>query len=196
MTRKKERPSDNRTHQGSDRTEASIPSPTLKEDAAKTMTGDASSMVCFSVAHQLQAIPVAEVAEVIQPPPITGLFRLPDFIVGVVSLRGEILAVVDLARLSGLGETALLDRSRLIVVQDDSIRFGLLVDEILGSVTMEPAQINEIQAPGSPTWITGVSHLDDRPVAILDVTRIVASPAVAQVRSPGRASIPTNQIQD
>ena len=153
-------------------------------------------MVCFSVAHQLQAIPVAEVAEVIQPPPITGLFRLPDFIVGVVSLRGEILAVVDLARLSGLGETALLDRSRLIVVQDDSIRFGLLVDEILGSVTMEPAQINEIQAPGSPTWITGVSHLDDRPVAILDVTRIVASPAVAQVRSPGRASIPTNQIQD
>jgi len=175
--------------------ETVAPQRSATEDERRAHDVQEHAVVCFSVAGQLQAISVAQVAEVVQPPPITGLFRLPDFVLGAVSLRGEILAVLDLAKLSGVGETALLDQTRLIVVQAESVRFGLLVDEILGSLSLSPTAISEAQAPGSPAWIIGVANHDERPVAIVDVTRIAQSPTLDEVRSAGRAPVLTKREQ-
>jgi purine-binding chemotaxis protein CheW len=87
-------------------------------------------LVCFRVRDQELGIPIAEVRETIRIRPITRVFLTPPWLVGIFSLRGEIVPAIDLAPWLGLPRTIVGDESRLVVLRPQGKVLGLLADEL------------------------------------------------------------------
>ena len=138
--------------------------------------------VCFAV-HGLElAAPIDHVRETIAVRPITRVFRTPPSVAGIISLRGEIIAVLDLGALLGMQASARSDETRIVIVRHDGRDAGLLVDRL--------AQIREIAeediasppptlSPRVAAVLEGIVSLPDHPVCILDVRRIFDAPELA-----------------
>lgn len=104
-------------------------------------------LVCFRVREQELGIPIAEVRETIRIRPITRVFLTPPWLVGIFSLRGEIVPAVDLAPWLGLPSTPVVEESRLIVLRKQGKVLGLLADELADLRVLDP----EIVTPPPPT---------------------------------------------
>ncbi len=85
-------------------------------------------VVTFTLGDEFYALETQHVSEVIRVGDITPVPGAPSFLAGVINLRGEIVAVVDLRPLLGLGPRAVTDLSRILVLGDERIEFALLVD--------------------------------------------------------------------
>ncbi|MGH8426702.1 MAG: chemotaxis protein CheW [Gammaproteobacteria bacterium] len=88
--------------------------------------------ITFRVAHFSFVAAREEVKEVLSWPGVTRLPRAKPWLLGLTNLRGQLIAVSDLARWAGIGETARVNASRVIVVNHPEIPAGLLVDQVGG----------------------------------------------------------------
>lgn len=150
--------------------------------------------VSVLVAGETYGIPIADVQEIIGARPVTRVFHAPPALAGVTSLRGEILAVLDLATLLGRAEVAQSEvhGSRIIVVREHAgsrRRAGLFVDG-LGPVRDLPGGIASLVAP--PATISALLRpfvrglLAEPPLcAVLDVPALLDSPALAKLAGKG-----------
>jgi purine-binding chemotaxis protein CheW len=130
-------------------------------------------MVCFQVEGQQFGLPIGVVKETIERKPVARLFLVPDFVAGLINLRGEVVAVLELARLLGLsrrpdgldrpasvlptidgptepleGHHHPVDETRIIILRGAGTArapaAGLLVDR-MGSVrSIEPAEVRPV----------------------------------------------------
>jgi purine-binding chemotaxis protein CheW len=91
----------------------------------------------FSLGNEEYALDIAGVGEIIKLREITDLPRVPEFILGVISLRGIIIPVFDLRRRLKLGVAECTASSRIIVCQSGELSAGLLVDSITQVVRMD-----------------------------------------------------------
>ncbi len=88
-------------------------------------------LLCFELAGTPYAVPVERVREIVRMRPVTPVPRTPEVVCGVISLRGEIIELIDLRRRLGLESTEPSRRSRIIVIKtDDDEVAGLLVDAV------------------------------------------------------------------
>ena len=139
-------------------------------------------LVCFFV-HGLElAVPIEDVRETIGVRAITPVFHTPPSVAGVTSLRGEILAVLDLGALLGLAPNVRDEDSRIVIVKRGGREAGLLVDR-LADLRQIPDDV--IGAP-PPTLssraaavLSGVASLPERPIGIVDVDRVFDAPELA-----------------
>jgi len=83
------------------------------------------------MAHEQFGLPLASVREILVPPPITEVPRAARDILGVISVRGVIITVVDLRLRLGLDARAADKNTRILLVQRDDEVMGLLVDRVL-----------------------------------------------------------------
>jgi purine-binding chemotaxis protein CheW len=110
-------------------------------------------VVTFTLAGERYAVEarcVREVTRVGERTPVPGA---PDFLVGVVNLRGEILAVFDLRKFFGLAPGAVTEQSRILVLGGDRAEFGVLADEAHEVGTLRTADVLE-----PPASVAGVSR--------------------------------------
>jgi purine-binding chemotaxis protein CheW len=129
----------------------------------------------IEIAGTAFAVEAGLVQEVVRTPPITPLPGAPPFLVGVASHRGDVVAIVDLARLLGRGETQVRERSRLAVARSEGMIVGLLADEVLGLVKLPSASV---QPPPLGTedkeFISGVATVPET-IHLLDLRRALAT---------------------
>jgi purine-binding chemotaxis protein CheW len=146
--------------------------------------------VLLSVAATHYAIPEEFVTELERVPRITLVPRVPAWLCGVANLRGDIVSVIDLR--SYLGHPAYTPSSaRLLVVRllDEQFNTGLIVDAVDRIVTLHA---DDVKAPASPfegalaPFVSGVSTIGDRLVAVLDVDRLLRSPDIRQFDEPSK----------
>ena len=138
--------------------------------------GDARAVV-VRLGETEFGVDVAQVREVLRPPAVTRLPFPPPSILGIVSVRGTLVPVMDLGeRLLGVPADP---NGRLVVVRDPegSGQVGLLVDAVLDLIPMgdEVRETPEEVALSLPEgWITGVvSPAQDRLVTLLDLPRVL-----------------------
>jgi len=130
-------------------------------------------LVCFDLHGQEYAAPIEQVKETLTLRPITRVFLVPPWIAGIVNLRGDIVAVVDLAMLLGMPPTRITDDSRIVVALHDGHRAGILVDRM---AELRDADLAAMQPP-PPTLEAHVAELflgvitveDARPLRVLDL---------------------------
>ncbi len=154
--------------------------PSTDSDARQRTEVDS---ICFRVAGRLMAIPIEQVAEAVELPPISRLFHLPAWVLGLAPLRGDILLVLDLAGLFDLPGTDSED-SRVLVVRSKTVRWGVVVDDIMGAQKLIKAQGGAGQTPGIPSWSEGLFSDGTSPVLVLDMDRL-AQHIGSMVRSEG-----------
>src|SRR3984885_11045399 len=93
--------------------------------------GKRTEYLAFGLAGETYAVRIAQLAEILRPPPITEVPRAPSTVLGVISVRGKLVTVVDLRRRFHLPE-APIDRKSRILLGDlgKGEQLGLLVDEV------------------------------------------------------------------
>jgi len=108
-------------------------------------SGPRTEYLAFTLAGEVYAAPVSLVREIVKPPPLTPVPRAPDATMGIVSVRGQLVTVIDLRRRLRLAESPSSRRTRILLVEAPwGEQLGLYVDEVqqvyrLSDAEIEPA---------------------------------------------------------
>jgi purine-binding chemotaxis protein CheW len=138
--------------------------------------GKRTEYLAFSLAHDTFAIPLAVVAEILDLRPITGVPRAPRNVLGVVSVRGRLITVIDGRRRMALPESAPDRRTRILLLRAASDELiGLLVDEVLQVYRLADDQIEPATALGGEqaSHIAGIGRQDGALLILLDALALV-----------------------
>jgi purine-binding chemotaxis protein CheW len=141
----------------------------------------------FLLGGEEYAVAIDGVREVIKAPPITEVPRAPAGILGVITVRGEVVVVFDPRRRLGLGASALPEGGRVIVVHGSDGACGLVVDAVEGVVRLPPGALEPCPqglAAASAEAMVAIGHHRDRIFTVLDLGALVRRPGAA---AEGRA---------
>jgi purine-binding chemotaxis protein CheW len=133
-------------------------------------------VVGFRIGRETFGLPISIVREIVRVPEITSVPNAPDYIEGVINLRGRIIPIVDLRKRFGEKASEANKRNRIVVVEMESRVIGLIVHSASEVLRISPS---EIEAPhnvfqeGELNYITGVGKLNGRLVILLDLSRIL-----------------------
>ena len=117
--------------------------------------------LAFVLASEIYATRIAIVAEILRPPPITEVPRAPSPIIGVMSVRGRLVTVMDLRKRFSLPEAPLDARSRILLVDvGGEEHVGLIVDEVLQVYRLADAEVEPANVLGGeqPPHLIGVGR--------------------------------------
>lgn len=137
---------------------------------------DYHEFLCFRVCREQYAINIMEIKEIIKPREITEVPRSPDFIKGVLSLRGIIIPVFNMMRRLHLESVENSLRERIIVVSRGEELFGIQVDEVLqvvripeGSIEAPPAVLEGIDRD----FVLGIGRYSSGMLILLNMGSIL-----------------------
>lgn len=121
-------------------------------------------------------VPIKKVQEIIPMTEPTRLPQAPDFVEGIINLRGKIIPIIDLKKRFGMEPSELTAETRSVVIEIEGQTAGIVVDEVsevlrLSTDTIEapPTVIGGITAE----YLTGVGKVEDRLLILLDVDKIL-----------------------
>ena len=118
--------------------------------------------LAFSLAGEAYAAPVALIREILKPPALTPVPRAPRPILGIISVRGQLVTVIDLRRRLQLPETSPTGRSRILLADGaDAELLGLFVDDVIQVCRLAEAEIEAaVPALGGEVagYITGIAR--------------------------------------
>jgi purine-binding chemotaxis protein CheW len=134
-------------------------------------------LATFVLDREEYGVDVKQVQEIRRVGEITAVPRAPEFVRGVINLRGRILPVLDLKRKLGLGDVALERTARIVVVRTGDRMLGLLVD---GASQVLKVPVSRVEPPPDEVverggdYIRAVAKLDDRLIILIDLGRVLA----------------------
>lgn len=123
----------------------------LAPEPGKAQAADALEIVEFVLAHESYGVETSFVREIHSLTNLTPVPCTPAFVLGIVNLRGEIVSVIDVKKFFELPEKGLTDLNKVVVLQSETMRFGVLADAVLGVRRVPAAGIQ----PSLPT-LTGI----------------------------------------
>jgi purine-binding chemotaxis protein CheW len=144
------------------------------------MSGEVSArelhIVGFQVGRETYGVPITSLHEIVRVPEITTVPDAPDFMEGVINLRGKIVSVIDLRKRLGEKKVTSTRKNRILVVEHRGRLSGLIVDsasEVLkipaADIEPSPAALQE----GSLNCVTGLGKCRGRLIVLLDMTRLL-----------------------
>jgi len=133
-------------------------------------------VVGFRIGRETFGLPISMVREIVRVPEITTVPNAPDYIEGVINLRGRIIPVVDLRKRFGVKSAEPNKKNRIVVVELGARAIGLIVNSASEVLRIPPSEIEEphtVFQEGELDFITGVGKLNGRLVILLDLDRIL-----------------------
>ncbi|MCL2451046.1 MAG: chemotaxis protein CheW [Polyangiaceae bacterium] len=150
-----------------------IQSSVTTDKRAARRTGDVgprTEYLSFGLGGEMYAVQIAHVAEIFKPPPITEVPRAPRSVLGVISVRGKLLTVVDFRRHLRVPETPIDRRARILLADVGTGEpIGLLVDEVRQVWRLAPEEIEPAHVLGGeqPAHIAGIGRPEGGGVFVL-----------------------------
>ena len=149
---------------------------------------DTVRYLTFRLEEEVFALNVLQVTEVLDMCPITKVPRAPDFMRGIINVRGSVIPVIDFRMKFGLKKTEETLDTRIIVMQidleGDSVAIGAIADSVHEVMEMESNQVEPPPKIGG-RWrtdiIRGIGKRDDEFIIILDIDRIFSSAELAMI---------------
>ncbi len=143
----------------------------------RTVVEETEHLATFFLDREEYGVDVRLVQEIRRVTEITQVPRAPDFIKGVINLRGRIIPVIDLKKKLGLGEVTTTKLSRIVVITLKGRLLGLLVDgasQVLKVPVslVEPAPPEVVQKGGD--YLRGVAKLEKRLIILVDLETVLA----------------------
>lgn len=143
-----------------------------------------NQFLTFTLAEELYAVEVAQVQEVLSEMPLTVIPRMPDYMKGVINIRGKVVPVVDLRTKFGLPETEKTVDTSIIVMdlhtEDTSVTVGCLTDSVQEVLDIDEETIQPAPAIGTSVdvrFIRGLGKKEERFIIILDVDQVFQAEA-------------------
>ena len=143
-----------------------------------TNSSTEQQLVMFDLAHEAYGVDIGTVREIIRMQDVTSVPHRPDYVSGVINLRGRITPVVDLRKRFNLPETEISRESRIVVVDIDGQDIGMIVDAVTEVLRISADQIeppSNMIAAGGSDYIVGIAKLESQLVLLLDLERVLTS---------------------
>ncbi|HOR93321.1 MAG TPA: chemotaxis protein CheW [Spirochaetota bacterium] len=137
---------------------------------------DIIQLVSFKLDKIEYGIDILSVHEILRIPEITRLPNAPDYIKGVINLRGNVIPVVDIRMRFGMPSAPVTELSRIIVVEIGEKLVGLMVDNVYQVIRLSRSRIDEpheLIEGISTEFINGIGRLQDRLIVILRLDNIL-----------------------
>ena len=141
----------------------------------------------FTLANEEYGIALLKVKEIIGMMPITSVPQTPEYVKGVINLRGKVIPVSDLRLRFDMTAADYTDRTCIIVVEihgeETTIQVGIVVDAVSEVMNIKAEEIEE--APGFGTkvetdYILGMANMDGHVKILLDIDRVMTSETIIQ----------------
>ena len=137
---------------------------------------EALQLVIFRLAQEWYGVEITKVKEVTKVGKITYLPSCPEYIAGIINLRGNILSVTDLKRILNLPHEELTEKTRIIAVEFGTLETGLLVDEVIESIEVPLSKIEPplitIPSEGAK-YIEGQCTVDSKLIALVSAQKVL-----------------------
>ena len=140
--------------------------------------------VTFQLGSETYGINVLQVREVLRVTDITPVPGSPDYVLGIINLRGNVVTVIDCRRCFDLPDKESDESSRIVIVESSGQVVGVLVDSVAEVVYLRSSQIDHapnIGAEDSSKYIQGVYSRDDELLILVDLNKLVASEDIYDV---------------
>ena len=148
------------------------------DPSLKKQDDELLQLVTFSIGDEEFGVNILKVQEIIRTMEITKVPRAPEFVEGVINLRGKVIPIIDLRRRFGLAPKAHDKNTRIIVIEINNIIVGFVVDAVsevlrIPASTVEPPP--PVVAGVDSDYISGVGQLQDRLLIMLDLDKLLSS---------------------
>jgi|MDTC01.3.fsa_nt_gb purine-binding chemotaxis protein CheW len=144
--------------------------------AAPAMGGNIVELLSFWVADEEYAVDILEIREIIKVPDITDVPRAPQPLLGVISLRGTVVPILDLRMVLNLDREETTRESRVLVLRAQEEPVGIMVDRVTSVVRLDKRAIEPKPATmrlDVAEVIDGVGRVDERVLIVLDGAGVV-----------------------
>ena len=150
-------------------------------------------IVGFQVGRETYGVPITSLHEIVRVPEITAVPDAPEYMEGVINLRGKIVSVIDLRKRLGEKKVSGSRRNRILVVEHKGRLAGLIVDsasEVLkipaSDVEESPTSLQE----GGTNCVTGLGKYKGRLIVLLDMNKLLDFDATQRRAASGQAQVP------
>jgi purine-binding chemotaxis protein CheW len=147
-----------------------------------------SQYLTFTLDEELFALDIAKVREVLEFASVTKVPRTPEFMRGVINLRGSVVPVVDLRLKFGMTKTEKTVDTCVIItevsIDGETTVLGALADAVQEVLDLEPGQIDPPPRIGTrldTAFIKGMGKRDDRFLILLDVDKVFSAAEIERV---------------
>lgn len=147
------------------------------DEQLKRQDAELLQLVTFSIAEEEFGVDILKVQEIIRTMEITKVPRAPEFVEGVINLRGKVIPILDLRRRFGLVSREHDKHTRIIVIEINNMIVGFVVDSVsevlrIPASTVEPPP--PVVAGLESEYISGVGKLEDRLLILLDLDSLLS----------------------
>lgn len=151
-------------------------------------------LVVFSLGEEEYALPITQVHEIIRYTEPRSVASDVDWVRGVISLRGKIVPVYDLASRLGFASER-KESAKIVIVETATDMAGVIVDDVEEVLTVEAAQIEDVPAADNES-IEAIAKIDDRLVILLNPAGIFASASSVAAAAAGEPGASANGVAD
>ncbi len=155
-----------------------------EEDVQEEEDSQLDKYITFTLGQEEFAIEIRYVVEIVGLQKITELPDMPEFVKGVINLRGEVFPIIDVRKRFNMKEIPYTDRTCIIIVSIEDTSIGLIVDEVSEVLDIKPDSISGSPKTGSKShgrFIKGIGKVDDEVKIILDIEKILSEEEIADV---------------
>nr|WP_321399259.1 chemotaxis protein CheW [uncultured Desulfobacter sp.] len=157
--------------------------------AVADMTIKTGKYLTFSLESEEYGIGILKVKEIIGMLPITSVPRTPEFVKGVINLRGKVIPVIDLRSKFNMKSKSYNDRTCIIVVEIDAaestVLIGIVVDTVSEVLNIKEDEIEETPAFGTKLdtrYILGMAKQDGSVKILLNIDKVLSSNEMAAIQ--------------
>ena len=160
--------------------------PAKKEDTSNLAERVAGKFLTFDLAEEEYGLEILRVREIIGMMAITPVPRTPDFVLGVINLRGKVIPVIDLRLKFGLPYKEPDERTCVIVVEvlsdGRTVQMGIVVDRVNEVVDVKAGEVEPTPSFGvalDTAFILGMAKVQGKVKILLDIDRVLTTSEVA-----------------
>ena len=149
----------------------------VSDGAAGESQAQVIEMLSFHLGGEEYVLPVDDVREVLKSRELTVVPNSPPYILGLTSIRGTVLPVIDLGKRLGLPPAVRGEKTRIIIISPDDEDAGIMVDRVTGVMRLSPESIRpapETIEQGAE-FLKGIARKDDRLYILLDLHKAVGA---------------------
>ena len=154
----------------------------MDQSVSSIQSADEKQLVVFDLAEEAYGVDIGSVREIIRMQEITAVPRTPDYVEGVINLRGRVIPVLDMRKRFGFPVAEHTKDTRIVVIDVGGADIGATVDAVtevlrLGADAIEPPM--SVITTADSDYLLGIAKLESRLIILLDLQRALASDAMA-----------------
>jgi purine-binding chemotaxis protein CheW len=153
---------------------------------AKAADDPTQRWVTFHMDNETYGINVTQVREVLRITEIAPVPGAPDYVLGIINLRGNVVTVMDTRKRFNLPPTETTDSTRIVIIEVDGQEVGIMVDSVAEVVDIRQSSIESAPNVGnddSSRYIQGVTSLEGNLLILIDLNRLLTDEELQEMTS-------------